>query len=350
MGDVVKKLTVFLCFACLLFFLVPVSLFPVSVDWVSGDVAFSHLKGEWKKLDVGAQLASGDIVKTGPYSETTLSDDGAEIHILENSTFTVSERYEDGRQKSSMMLFLGRMRFKLARAREKEPEIRTQTVNLSIRGTDFEIGSGYDGSTLVLLSSGVLAVRGKSQEIVLEGGEGTQVAFGEEPAEKFELITRVIEWETWLADTREAVKGNELELLSRILGRMREMDDQIGEYETLREQARELQQQFVQMRNSARDRNDVEAAAEFSRKAGEEGKAAYHLLMNIRFLALSSIGLQDLAAQTIGSVPEPDQQMRDTFEEINSIYGGIESKYIYEGDRETLEERASRKKGCLKLF
>jgi len=344
-----KKLAL-LCFFAFLVGCAPFQLFSVSVDWVSGDVTYSHLKSEWKTLDVGMQLASGDIVKTGPYSEATLADNGAEIHLLENSTFTISEKYENEKQKSSMMLFLGRMRFKLARARDTEPEIQTQTVNLTIRGTEFEVGSGYDGTTLVLLSDGVVAVRGKTQELVLEGGEGTEVAFGEEPTEKFDLITRVIEWDQWFIDTKESVKGNEQKLLLKILDRIREIDAQITEYETLREQAKERQKEYVEKRKSLREEGREEDANEYARKAGIEGKAAFHLMMNLRFLALSSIGLHDLASEIYGEVEKPDEQLSDTYEKINGIYSDIERRYIYEGDRETLEKRARQKKGCLNLF
>jgi len=58
------------------------------------------------------ELVPGDMIKTGPSSEASLTDDGMEIRILENSTFTVSEKYENDTQKQSFMLFLGRMKFK----------------------------------------------------------------------------------------------------------------------------------------------------------------------------------------------------------------------------------------------
>jgi len=345
----IKKIILFVC-TFILISIAPSYLFSVSVDWVSGDVTYSHLKSEWRALNVGTQLAPGDIVKTGTYSEVTLIDDGVEIYLLENSTFTISEKYEDEQQKTSLMLFLGRMKFKLSRARKTEPEIRTQTVNLTIRGTEFEVGSGFDGSTLVLLSDGVVSVRGKTKELVLEGGEGTEIAFGEEPTEKFELITRVIDWNEWFIDTKESVKGNELLLLNKILERFQEIDGQIKEYERMREEARARQKEHVETRDRLREEGRDEEAVEYSRKAGAEGKAAYHLLMNIRFLALSCIGLHDLALDIFKGVEKPDAELKESSEQINEIYGRIERSYIYEGDREALEKRARKKKGCLKLF
>ena len=105
-----------------LFSLIPVSLLSVEVDWVSGNVTYSHLRGEWRDVNVGMRIATGDIIKTGMNSETTLLDGDSEIYILENSTFTVSEKYENEVRKSSFMLFLGRMKYKISRPGKDEPE------------------------------------------------------------------------------------------------------------------------------------------------------------------------------------------------------------------------------------
>jgi|GEM_PF-1928185 len=345
----VKKV-ILLCTIGLLLNFAPLYLFSVTVDWVSGDVTYSHLKSEWKELDVGMKLSPGDIVKTALGSEATLIDDGTEVFILENSTFTVSEKYENDVRKAGFMLFLGRMKFKLSRVREDEPEIQTQTVNMTIRGTEFEVGSGYDGSTLVVLTDGVVVVRGKSKELVLQEGEGTEVAFGEEPTEKFETITRVINWDEWFSYTKESVKGNEQLLLNKFLLRFEELDAQVRDYEEIRANAEKKRDEYVTTREKLREEGRDEEANEYSRKAGAEGKIAYHSLMNIRFLALSSIGLYDMAVDIYSGVKEPSKELAGTFKKIQYIYDAIENKYIYKGDRERLEEKARKKKGCLKLF
>jgi len=345
----VKKV-ILLCAIGLLLNFAPLHLFSVTVDWVSGDVTYSHLKSDWKELDVGMKLSPGDIVKTGLGSETTLIDDGTEVFILENSTFTVSEKYENDVRKAGFMLFLGRMKLKLSRVREDEPEIRTQTVNMTIRGTEFEVGSGYDGSTLVVLTDGVVVVRGKSKELVLQGGEGTEVAFGEEPVEKFEVMTRVIDWDEWLTLSKKSIKGKELELLGRILGKFKEINYQISDYERIREEALQKKDEYIRIRDELAEEGKTEEATKYSKEAGTWSKRSIHALVNIRFLALSSIGLYDMSQMIYTGVEKPEKPLIDTFEEIKTIYEDIERRYIFAGDRERLEEKARKKKGCLKLF
>jgi len=333
-----------------IFFTAPMLLLPVQVDWVSGNVTYSHLKSEWETLEVGMNLISGDIVKTGVNSETTLLDNGNEIYILANSSFTVSEKYEQEKKKSTFMLFLGRMRFKLGKSGEEEPDIQTQTVNLTIRGTEFEVGSGYDGSTIVLIKEGSVAVQGKKSELVLAEGEGTEVAFGEEPTEKFEVITRVIDWDAWFSESQEAVKGNETQLLGRILERFKEIDAQIKAYEVTRANAQHKKEEWLKQRDKLMAEGKNDEAAEYSKKAGGESKLAFHSLVNIRFLALSSIGLHDMAERIYTGIEKPPKEADELFDEIKKIYKGIEDKYILEGDRERLEKKAQKKKGCIKLF
>jgi hypothetical protein len=321
-----------------------------TVDWVSGDVTYSHLKGEWRDLKLGRNLVSGDMVQTGWGGEAVLLENGGRIHIMENSRFTVSEKYEQEEKRSAFMLFLGRLRFKLGKGGGNEPEIQTQTVNLTIRGTDFEVGSGYDGSTLVLLEEGSVAVQGRTSELVLEGGEGTEVPFGEEPVEKFRLITRVIDWGQWFTRTQEAVEGNEELLLARILDRFTDIQTQINDHERLRAEALAEKEQLIQERDRLLARGEDEEASRVSREAGGRSKLAFHARVNVRFLALSSIGLYDMAQRIYAGIPRPTAEVEETYARITRVYTWIEERYILEGDRERLEKQAERKRGCSSLF
>ncbi len=329
---------------------VPVLSYSVVVDWVSGDVTYSHLKSAWEQLDSGMTLVSGDIVKTGEGGEATLIDEGSEMNIMANSQFTISEKYVQEQKKPSFMLFIGRMKFKLGKTAKTEPDIQTQTVNLTIRGTEFEVGSGYDGSTIVLLNEGSVAVQGQKNELVLQTGEGTEVAFGEEPTEKFRVMTRVIDWNAWLADSQEAVKGNEVSLLDKILSRFRGIEADIKKNEVMRADAQKKKDEFITERDRLLDEGKKEEADTYSKKAGEQSKLAFHSFVNIRFLALSTIGLFDMAERIYTGIEKPPKEASDLFEQIQKIYKDIEAKYLYEGDRERLEKKAEKKKGCSKLF
>jgi len=336
-------------FSILALVAIPVLSYSVVVDWVSGDVTYSHLKSDWEKLDSGMTLVSGDIVKTGSGSEVTLIDDGSEIHIMANSKFTIAQKYVQDQKKPSFMLFLGRMKFKLGKTAKNEPDIQTQTVNLTIRGTEFEVGSGFDGSTIVLLNEGSVAVQGRESELVLHQGEGTQVAFGEEPTEKFNVMTRVIDWDKWLAESRESIEGNEVPLLKKILDRFHDIDADIKKNEVVRQDAQKKKDEFIKERDKLLDEGNKDAD-QYSKKAGEQSRLAFHAFVNIRFLALSSIGLFDMAERIYTGLEKPPKEATDLFEEIKKIYENIEAKYLYEGDRERLEKKAEKKKGCSKLF
>jgi hypothetical protein len=322
----------------------------VEVEFVSGDVNYRHLKEDWQDLEVGMNLVSGDMIETSMNSEAILFDGGSEIYISENANFTISEKYEKGEKRSTFMLFLGRMKFKLGKSGEAEPNIQTQTVNLTIRGTEFEVGSGYDGSTIVLIEEGSVAVQGKSSELVLEEGEGTEVQFGEEPSEKFDVMTKVIDWDAWQLSSQDAVKGNETALLGQIQNRFEDITLDIGNYELIREEALMEKERYISKRDELLEAGKTGEASEFSKKAGSESKKAFHSIVNIRFLALSSIGLYDMAERIYTDIEAPTEEQQALFTGIKTTYGGIEQKYILEGDRERLEEKARQKKGCLNLF
>jgi hypothetical protein len=344
MEEMMKGRTAAALLTVLFIVLIPLCLYPVEVDFVKGNVTFSHLGSGWKAVKVGTELVSGDMIKTGPASEASLTEEGMEIRVLENSTFTVSEKYENESRKPSFMLFLGRMKFKLGSGGEGEPEVQTQAVNLTIRGTDFEVGSGHDGSTIVLLNQGRVAVAGPSRELVLETGEGTEVPFGEEPVEKFEVMTRVIDWNAWFVLSKESVIGNEADLLSRVLLRFEDIEKRIAGYEELRAASLKEKEEHIRRRDAFQKAGRKDEAVEYSRLAAGKSRIAFHSVVNIRFLALSSIGLFDLAGSIYSGVKEPPRELADTFSSIQRIYKEIESKYILEGDRERLEKKERKRK------
>jgi hypothetical protein len=332
--------------------ILPQMIFSIEVDYVKGDVSFNRLQGGWKAVKPGQELGPGDVIRTGAASEVSLIDEGMVINVMEKSTFTVAEKYTNDEKKESFMLFLGRVKFKLARSGKGEPEVSTQTVNLAVRGTDFEVGSGYDGSTIVLLSEGAVAVagaalgpsRGAASELLLEEGEGTEIPFGGEPTTKFKVMTRVIDWDGWFTFSKEAIKGNETDLLARILVRFEGIRDEIKGYEETKSSSLREKDEQIRRRDEMQKQGKKEEAAEFSRLAAQKSKIAFHSTVNIRFLALSSIGLFDLAAGIYSSVAKPPRDLADIFETIKSIFRDIESNYLLKGDRERLEKKAKKKK------
>ena len=332
--------------------ILPQRIFSIEVDYVKGDVSFNHLQDGWKAVKTGQELGPGDMIRTGAASEASLVDEGMLINVMEKSTFTVAEKYTNDEKKESFMLFLGRMKFKLARSGKGEPEVSTQTVNLTIRGTDFEIGSGYDGSTIVLLSEGAVAVagaalgpsQGAASELLLEGGEGTEIPFGGEPTTKFQVMTKLIDWDRWFTFSKEAIKGNEADLLARILVRFERIRDEIKGYEETKSSSLREKEEQIRRRDEMQRQGKKEEAAEFSQLAAQKSKIAFHSTVNIRFLALSSIGLFDLATGVYSSVAKPLRDLTGTFETIKSIFRDIESKYLLKGDRERLEKKAKKKR------
>ena len=326
------------------------SLFAVEVEWLSGDVNYKHMVGEWKPLNIGQHLVNGDVIKTGEDGEASLVDGDIFINISSNSEFTVSERVDNNKRRSSFMLFLGRLKFKLTKKSTNEPEIVTQAVNLTVRGTEFDVASGHDGSTLVVIKSGVVAVSGKEKSLILRDGEGSQIEFGKEPEKKFKVLTKVIDWDKWIVQSKENIKGNEYDILNRILDKFKEIDSEIKKYEAIRSESLKKKSEYIKLRDTSLAEGKKDAATFYSKKAGFESKKAFHSIINIRFLALSSIGLKDMADNIFKSIKKPSENVKDVKINIDKIYESIKSKYIREGDRERLEKKSKKKKGCLGLF
>jgi hypothetical protein len=146
------------------------------------------------------------------------------------------------------------------------------------------------------------------------------------------------------------VRGNEAQLLTRIRDRFRGIRDEIARLEQVRAEALSRRERFLAERDRLQEEGQQEEAVAASREAGKASRLAFHSLVNIRFLVLSSIGLRDTAKRIYEGVEEPSRDLTVLFGEINLIYEGISAKYIVKGDRERLEKTVEKRSGCSSLF
>jgi hypothetical protein len=140
------------------------------------------------------------------------------------------------------------------------------------------------------------------------------------------------------------VRGNEADLLSKILLRFEDVRARITDLEKLRADSLKEKEEYTRLRDELQKSGRRDEAVEYSRLAAGKSRIAFHSIVNIRFLALSSIGLFDLAGSVYSGVKEPSPELVDTFTRVQGIYKEIADKYILEGDRERLDKKQRKRK------
>ena len=148
------------------------------IVYVEGTVDLKTSGGDLDWADIGMPVETGDSIITGldGYAELEM-DDGSTVKVSEDSIFALSSYEENGREENNFQCVLGSVQYKFAKAlKDKEPRITTPSTVCGIRGTEFTVFSGLDGSAIYVVDNGSVAVSAEGEEVILEALQGVEVA------------------------------------------------------------------------------------------------------------------------------------------------------------------------------
>jgi len=134
---------------------------PAEVIYTSGDVQGQRQGGAWSDLEIGAKLQKGDAVKVGAASECQLKlADLAVVSIRENTQVSVdSLALGESVTQAKLGLKTGTVLSKVKKLTGSDSfAVRTDTAVGGVRGTEFGVTVTPQGSTLVTVKDGTVAV------------------------------------------------------------------------------------------------------------------------------------------------------------------------------------------------
>ena len=151
-----------------------------SITSVSGTVEVKRTKDtEWTKAELNMPVHFGDQVKT-------LEDGSITVTFLDESLMTVQPNTHVAlntiisplEKRNSVLLFFGRIWNKARRkiVQMRGYEVQTPTAVLGVRGTEFEVASYEDGTTLVRVASGGVMVDSEAARSTVYENQGAQVS------------------------------------------------------------------------------------------------------------------------------------------------------------------------------
>lgn len=147
------------------------------VDFVAGGVTVSGTDGRTQPLSRGAELDTGDTVRTTDGRAQIRFTDGSYVSLQPNTEFSIKDyRFEgktDGTESGLFALARGAMRTVtglIGRVNRNRYRITTPTATVGIRGTGGVIQVLNDGSTLVIGTSGIWSLSNPSGSIDVPAG------------------------------------------------------------------------------------------------------------------------------------------------------------------------------------
>ncbi len=160
------------------------------VKFVIGKVEIqASQQTNWQKLNLRAEVAEGDRIKTALNSRVELDlPDGSILKINENSTFDITELKDpetDNEDKMSFTLWAGKFwgSFKKIFTGKQERTVESPSAVVAIRGTTIEMEVDLKQKTIVRVLEGTVTVKSKDTEgeITVTSNQETIIEKGKSP-------------------------------------------------------------------------------------------------------------------------------------------------------------------------
>jgi hypothetical protein len=147
------------------------------VDFTTGGATVAGRDGQARPLTRGAELDSGDTIRTGDSGRAQIRfTDGSYVSLQPNTDFAISDyKFDgnDGTERGFFGLLKGAMRTvtgAVGRVNRNAYRVTTPTATVGIRGTGGVIQVNPDGSTLVIGTSGIWSLTNPAGSIDVPAG------------------------------------------------------------------------------------------------------------------------------------------------------------------------------------
>ncbi|MFP4562381.1 MAG: FecR domain-containing protein [Spirochaetia bacterium] len=316
-----------------------------TVVYIDGWVDIRDTSGRLAEAWEGDAVTSGESVITGEasFAELEKQNDAAIIRISPDTVFTLEEIAEESGKREVMRCALGSVEFKFNRLLGLEPRIATPSVVAGVRGTEFTVFAGVDGSTLIGVSSGEVEVTASGESVSLYPDEGVEVLPGSPPGEKFPLLRGSIDYSEWNAGRYESFQADPAAALKRLGAELDEhitkLDDLAPLYRKNKAELDRLREELKKLREKGRD---DEAKDFYANIVAPIEKASFISINNIRYYSLGALSLRqyllspryvDMKMRLISDSDDPDVlEFLDFYNELIERYSSKVSPWLVEAD------------------
>jgi len=270
---------------------------PADITYTEGDTTLRLKTGKIQDAQIGDSLNTGDSLKTGSDGQAELNQKGVTIKIARGTVFTLMERELAGKTSSVLSVALGSIKYKYDKVSGSEPYIRTNGAVAGVRGTEFTVFSGADGSTLIAVDSGQVDVEAEGKTVQLAAAQGVEVPLGQPPGEPIPLKSNQIDYSKWNNDKLAAMLADPVGAMTSIQGVMDEYIKNINDfYQRYDASNAQVQQLFETQSQIQRDKGVDEAKKYHEEVYLPLAFQTSRLLLNYRFYSLAALSLRRFVA------------------------------------------------------
>lgn len=287
-----RKFILYTAFAVLA--MVPLCAQKAFVEYVEGTAHIRSSSGSQRPVDFGSTVTYGESVLTdrGGTVEMTL-ENGSHIRVAENSVFTYTSTGSGSDSRPVLATTAGRVSYKLQRAGGRSPVIQTNSMVAGVRGTEFTVFAGRDGSVLLAVEGGIVDVESEGVLVTLTKNEAVEVEPGKAPGEKFTYLGRELDFSDWNQGKNDNFLADPVGALAAVEKRLAvykaELEKLKKPYADATESWRKASAQYKVLL----EENDIDKIKAFQKELlfpAQDARAV--LILNIRYWALNYLSMR----------------------------------------------------------
>jgi len=270
---------------------------PADVTYTEGDTVIKVKAGTQHDAQIGDTLNTGDTLRTGDDGLAELAQAGVTIKISKGTVFTLMEREVSGKTTSVLSVALGSVKYRYDKLTGSEPMVRTNGAVAGVRGTEFTVYSGADGSTLIAVDSGQVTVESAGQSVDLGASEGVTVPLGKPPGEKVTVHADQIDYKTWNDDRIASLLQDPMAALDSIQAEMDSYVASVTDYAArFADSSKNLAAERANRDAILQQKGKDEAAKYQDQVVTPLALTTGYLFLNTRFYALAALSLRRFVA------------------------------------------------------
>lgn len=270
---------------------------PADVTYTDGDNTLKLKSGKTQDVQVGDKMNTGDTLRTDADGLAELDQGGVTIKISGGTVFTLMEREAGGKTQTVLSMALGSIKYKYGKISGSEPAVRTNGAVAGVRGTEFTVFSGADGSTLFAVDSGAVTVEAAGKSVDLAANQGVEVPLGRPPGEVVPLASNQIDYSEWNADKFASMMADPIASLDTMRGVLDEYVKDATDYYNQYEDSNVRLRQSVQTQSQIlKDKGADEANKYMEETVLPLSVQTSRLVLNYRFVSLAALSLRRFVA------------------------------------------------------
>jgi hypothetical protein len=323
-----KKILFVISFAAVMFPVV-ISAQLMKISYAEGDVDLIRADGKRVYADIGMTLKTGESIITGSDGYAELVQEKVRtVRISSGTVFTIREIEQQGQKKEVFATAMGNVKYKFQQAVGAEPLIATPSSVCGVRGTEFEVFAGEDGSTLVIVTDGLVDVAAGGSSVSLSVNEGVEVGLGVAPGAKMKELSGKVDFSKW-NDGRLAA------MLENPAAAAKKLEEKLDEYI---KEVQKYQKQFKEL--DLETQKGLEIVKELKETKGQEEAQKYYseilipimnntsfTYLNFRYYILSAISLKRHLLSRIYVYVKSEDFNGSLTADFNSTYRNFLLKY-----------------------